>query len=65
LNPNGGGLSFSHPGMLSMFLIIEAVAQLRGTAGARQHAGAKLSLVHGMGMTLASHATAILGNEAP
>ncbi len=65
LNPNGGGLSFSHPGMLSMFLIIEAVAQLRGTAGARQHPGAKLSLVHGMGMTLASHATAILGNEAP
>lgn len=65
LNPNGGGLSFSHPGMLSMFLIIEAVTQLRGTAGTRQHEGAKLSLVHGMGMTLASHATAILGNEAP
>ena len=65
LNPNGGGLSFSHPGMLSMFLMIEAVAQLRGTAGARQHDGAKLSLVHGMGMTLASHATAILGNEEP
>lgn len=65
LNPNGGGLSFTHPGMLSMFLLVEAVAQLRGTAGARQHEGAKLSLVHGMGMTLASHATAILGNEAP
>ncbi len=65
LNPNGGGLSFCHPGMLSMFLIIEAVKQLRGDAGARQIPNAKLSLVHGMGMTLAAHATAVLGNEEP
>jgi acetyl-CoA acetyltransferase len=65
LNPNGGGLSFCHPGMLSMFLIIEAVRQLRGEAGARQVENATLSLVHGMGMTLAAHATAILGNEGP
>jgi len=65
LNPNGGGLSFTHPGMLSMFLIVEAVTQLRGMAGERQVPAAKLSLVHGMGMTLASHATAILGNEEP
>jgi acetyl-CoA acetyltransferase len=63
LNTNGAGLSHSHPGMLSMFLIIEAVQQLRGTAGRRQIPGARLSLVHGMGMTLAAHASAILSNE--
>lgn len=60
LNTNGGGLSYTHPGMLSMFLIIEAVQQLRGAAGKRQIPDARLSLVHGMGMTLAAHATAIL-----
>ena len=59
LNTNGGGLSYCHPGMLSMFLVVEAVQQLRGTAGRRQVEGARLSLVHGMGMTLAAHATAV------
>ena len=63
LNTNGGGLSYCHPGMLSMFLIIEAVQQLRGHAGRRQVPDARLSLVHGMGMTLAAHATAILSNR--
>ncbi|MBG6238415.1 acetyl-CoA acetyltransferase [Mycetocola sp. CAN_C7] len=63
LNTNGAGLSYSHPGMLSMFLIIEAVQQLRGTAGRRQIPDARLSLVHGMGMTLAAHASAILSNQ--
>ncbi len=62
LNTNGGGLSYCHPGMLSMFLVIEAVQQLRGTAGRRQVEGARLSLVHGMGMTLAAHATAVLSS---
>jgi hypothetical protein len=46
--------------MLGMFLIVEAVQQLRGNAGRRQIEGAKLSLVHGMGLTLAAHATAVL-----
>ena len=63
VNTNGGGLSYCHPGMLSMFLLVEAVRQLRGQAGERQVAGAQVSLVHGMGMTLAAHATAILANE--
>jgi acetyl-CoA acetyltransferase len=63
VNTNGGGLSYCHPGMLSMFLLIEAVRQLRGQAGDRQVPGAKVSLVHGMGMTLAAHATAILARE--
>ncbi|WP_165064869.1 acetyl-CoA acetyltransferase [Marisediminicola senii] len=60
LNTNGGGLSYTHPGMLGLFLVIEAVQQLRGNAGRRQIPGARLSLVHGMGMTLAAHATAVL-----
>jgi acetyl-CoA acetyltransferase len=62
LNTNGAGLSYVHPGMLGMFLIVEAVQQLRGSAGRRQIDGAKLSLVHGMGLTLAAHATAVLSN---
>jgi acetyl-CoA acetyltransferase len=62
LNTNGGGLSFTHPGMLGMFLLTEAVAQLRGDAGARQQPGVTTSLAHGMGLTVASHSTAILSN---
>jgi acetyl-CoA acetyltransferase len=64
VNTNGGGLSYCHPGMLSMFLLIEAVQQLRGECGARQVPDATVSLVHGIGLTMAAHATAILSNEA-
>ena len=41
VNTNGGGLSYCHPGMYGLFLLIEAVRQLRGECGARQVAGAK------------------------
>jgi acetyl-CoA acetyltransferase len=64
LNTNGAGLSFTHPGMLGLFLLTEAVAQLRGDAGQRQVPGASTSLVHGMGLTLAAHSTAILSTHA-
>lgn len=63
VNTNGGGLSFAHPGMYSIFLVIEAVAQLRGQGGARQVAGARTALVHGNGGVLSSQATAILSNQ--
>lgn len=63
LNTNGGGLSFTHPGMLGLFLLTEAVQQLRGSAEERQITDAATSLVHGMGLTLGSHATVILGND--
>ncbi len=63
VNTNGGGLSYCHPGMLGMFLLIEAVDQLRGRVGERQVPDAEVALVHGMGMTLASHATAILSTS--
>jgi acetyl-CoA acetyltransferase len=63
LNTNGAGLAQVHPGMLGMFLIVEAVQQLRGDAGRRQIPGARISLVHGMGLTLAAHATAVLATD--
>lgn len=61
VNTNGGGLSCVHPGMYGVFLVIEAVRQLRGQAGERQVRGAELALVHGNGGTLSSQSTAILG----
>lgn len=63
LNTNGGGLSFGHPGMYSIFLVIEAVAQLRREAGERQVKKADVALVHGNGGVLSSQATAILSHS--
>ena len=60
MNTNGGGLSYAHPGMYGIFLVIEAVRQLRGEAGARQVADARTALAHGTGGTLSSGATCIL-----
>ena len=62
MNTNGGGLSCGHPGMYSIFLIIEAVAQLRAEGQARQVRGAEVALVHGNGGVLSSQATAILAS---
>ena len=63
VNTNGGGLSCVHPGMYGMFLMIEAVQQLRGECGDRQVAGAKLAACNGNGGFLASQVTAIFGTE--
>lgn len=64
VNTNGGGLSCVHPGMYGIFLVIEAVRQLRAQAGERQVPGADIALVHGNGGTLSSQSTAILGGPA-
>ena len=64
VNTNGGGLSCVHPGMYGMFLIVEAVTQLRGHAGARQLPRCEIALCHGNGGTLSSQVTALLGRSA-
>ena len=64
VNTNGGGLSYCHPGMYGLFLLIEAVRQLRGECGARQVAGANTAIVHGNGGVLSAQATVILGNAS-
>jgi acetyl-CoA acetyltransferase len=60
MNTSGGGLSYCHPGMFGIFLLIEAVRQLRGTCGARQVQGAETALCHATGGFLNTHATVIL-----
>jgi acetyl-CoA acetyltransferase len=64
LNTAGGGLSYTHPGMYGIFIIIEGVRQLRhdyADQGIRQVRDAKLGLVHGTGGVLSSTGTLILG----
>ncbi len=63
VNTNGGGLSCVHPGMYGIFLLIEAVRQLRGEAGQRQVQDAAVALAHGNGGVLSSQITAILGTQ--
>jgi acetyl-CoA acetyltransferase len=63
LNTNGGGLSYCHPGMYGIFLLIEATRQLRGECGPRQVPGARLALAHGTGGVLSSSATVILRRD--
>jgi acetyl-CoA acetyltransferase len=61
LNTNGGGLSYTHSGMYGMFLVLEAVRQLRGETGERQLDNPKTALVNGTGGSLSSTGTVILG----
>jgi acetyl-CoA acetyltransferase len=64
MNTNGGGLSFTHPGMYGMFLLTEATRQLRGEGEARQVEGAQVAVAHGSGIFLSVMSTAVLGTEA-
>ena len=60
LDTSGGGLSYCHPGQLGVLLLVEAVRQLRGEAGARQVPGARTAVAHGTGGILSAHATVVL-----
>src|SRR6266536_866187 len=61
VNTSGGGLRYCHPGMFGIFLLIEAVRQLRAEAGELQVASARRALVHGYGGIFAGNATVVLG----
>ena len=70
LNTNGGGLSYTHPGMYGSFLLVEAVRQMRGEAGDRQAQGRndasqapKTSIVNGTGGSLSSTGTVVLARD--
>lgn len=61
INTSGGGLSYGHPGMFGIFLVIEAVRQLRGECGERQLPKAELALCHAPGLVFSCNTTMILG----
>jgi acetyl-CoA acetyltransferase len=64
VNTNGGGLSYCHPGMYGIFLLIEAVRQIRGERGPAQVKDCDVALAHGNGGVLSSQVTTILGSAA-
>lgn len=63
VNTNGGGLSYCHPGMYGLFLLIEAARQIQGVCNKeRQIDNVNLALAHGNGGVLSSQCTVILGS---
>jgi len=64
VNTNGGGLSYCHPGMYGLFILIEGVRQLRGECGERQVRKHDVAMVHGNGGVLSAQASVILGSGA-
>ena len=64
VNTNGGGLSYCHPGMYGLFVLIEGVRQLRGECGERQVKKHDVAMVHGNGGVLSAQASVILGGAS-
>jgi acetyl-CoA acetyltransferase len=63
VNTSGGGLSYCHPGMYGLLVLIEAARQIQGVCGDRQQDNVNLTLAHGNGGVLSSQCTVILGSE--
>ncbi len=61
LNTDGGGLSSCHPGMRGIFLLIEAVRQLRGEAGEAQVPDCEVAMAIGSGGWLSAIGAVLLG----
>lgn len=66
VNTDGGGLSAQHPGMRGLFLLVEAVRQLRGECEARQVRSGdgglpRLAVASGTGGWFCSSGTVVLG----
>jgi acetyl-CoA acetyltransferase len=64
-NTQGGGLAHCHPGFYGVFLVLEAVRQVRGETGARQVPDPRVALVQGAGGGAfgGSQATLVLAAE--
>ena len=60
INTSGGGLSYCHPGMLGLLLIIEGVKQLTGDLGDRQVKKNQTALIHGTGGVYSTHSSMVL-----
>jgi len=65
VNTSGGGLSYNHPGMYGLLVLIEAVRQVRGECGQRQVKDCEITLAHGNGGVLSSQCTVLFGSDAP
>lgn len=64
VNTSGGGLSYCHPGMYGLLVMIEAVRQVRGECGKRQVKNCDVAVAHGNGGVLSSQCTVVFGSEA-
>ena len=64
VNTSGGGLSYCHPGMYGLLVMIEAVRQVRGDCGQRQVAQCEVALAHGNGGVLSSQCTVVFGGPS-
>lgn len=64
VNTSGGGLSYCHPGMYGLLVLIEAIRQVRGECGQRQVKDCEIALAHGNGGVLSSQCTVIFGSDA-
>jgi acetyl-CoA acetyltransferase len=64
VNTSGGGLSYCHPGMYGLLVMIEAIRQVRGECDKRQVKDCNVALAHGNGGVLSSQCTVIFGSQA-